>query len=139
MKFTISGPPVGKGRPRTGQNRVYTPQRTREYESLVKLEYARQVGLQPLGKGVPVGVIIAAFYPIPKKTTKKNRALMLAQKLLPTKTPDWDNIGKIICDALNGLAWEDDAQVVDARVLKIFSEAPRVEVRIWEINKEDIT
>jgi Holliday junction resolvase RusA-like endonuclease len=32
---------------------------------------------------------------------------------------DWDNIGKLVSDALNGVFWEDDRQVIDARVMKL--------------------
>ena len=32
--------------------------------------------------------------------------------------PDWDNIGKLICDALNGVAYTDDAHVVMGGVQK---------------------
>lgn len=32
---------------------------------------------------------------------------------------DWDNIGKLVSDALNGVFWEDDRQIVDGRVQKL--------------------
>jgi Holliday junction resolvase RusA-like endonuclease len=44
---------------------------------------------------------------------------------------DWDNLAKLTCDALNGIAWEDDSQIVVARVvLGVDPENPRVEVEI---------
>jgi Holliday junction resolvase RusA-like endonuclease len=47
---------------------------------------------------------------------------------------DWDNIGKTISDALNSLAWEDDYQVDDARVIKRIDRArPRAEVWVAEL------
>lgn len=58
---------------------------------------------------------------------------MLDRKIRPTKKPDWDNIGKIICDSLNGVAYRDDAQIVDSMVRKFYSETPRVVVSIREI------
>lgn len=51
----------------------------------------------------------------------------------PTKKPDWDNIGKIVTDALNGVAYHDDAQIVDAQVRKFYSKDPRVEIIIQDI------
>lgn len=59
--------------------------------------------------------------------------LMLEHKIRPTKKPDWDNVGKIICDSLNNIAYHDDNQVVDAQVRKFFSENPRVEVTIRKV------
>ena len=54
----------------------------------------------------------------------------------PTRKPDFDNIGKIICDALNGIAYRDDAQIVDALVRKFYSDTPRVIVEISDIPYE---
>ena len=50
---------------------------------------------------------------------------------LPTSTPDADNIGKLVGDALNEIVWKDNAQIVDLRVIKRYSDSPalRVEVR----------
>ena len=53
-------------------------------------------------------------------------------KIRPTKKPDFDNIGKIVCDSLNKRAYNDDAQVVDAQVRKFYSRNPRVVVTIQE-------
>ena len=55
---------------------------------------------------------------------------MVAGDIRPTKTPDYDNIGKIISDALNGVAYRDDAQIVEANISKYYSNLPRVEVMI---------
>jgi Holliday junction resolvase RusA-like endonuclease len=52
--------------------------------------------------------------------------------------PDWDNVGKIVCDALNGVAWHDDAQIVDAHVEKRYGIEPMVCVVI-EMAGEDET
>lgn len=35
------------------------------------------------------------------------------------KRADWDNLGKLVSDALNGIIWVDDRQVIDARVMKL--------------------
>ena len=53
--------------------------------------------------------------------------------ILPTKKPDADNIAKAILDALNGLAYYDDAQVVHLEVQKRYSNEPRAEVFINDI------
>ena len=52
---------------------------------------------------------------------------------LPTKKPDCDNIAKIVLDALNGIAYHDDAQVAELTVIKTYSRAPRVLVEITEV------
>lgn len=139
MRFTIPGAPQGKARPRTvyGGKRTYTPEKTVNYEALVKLSYQQAAGGLFLGAGVPVRVRIDAYYDTPKSESKKRLRDMLAGLLFPTKKPDWDNIGKIVCDALNGIAYKDDAQVVDGHVVKHYSEVPRTDVLIEEVQHED--
>lgn len=77
---------------------------------------------------------ITAYYPIPKSTSKKQHQAMLDGQIRPTKKPDWDNIGKIICDALNGIAYKDDSAIIEATVQKFYSDEPRVEVFLEEMN-----
>jgi len=36
--------------------------------------------------------------------------------------PDWDNIGKLVCDALNRVVYRDDSQITKATVLKRYCE-----------------
>ena len=55
---------------------------------------------------------------------------MISGALLPAKKPDLDNVAKIVCDALNGVAYKDDAQVVKLTVHKRYSERPEVAVEI---------
>jgi Holliday junction resolvase RusA-like endonuclease len=141
MKFTVPGEPTGKARPRVGNRpgftQTYTPEKTATYENLVRLEFqhaANAQGYMPILEG-PVRVRIDAYYSVPKSTSRKRWREMLAGWVHPTKKPDWDNIGKIVCDALNGIAYRDDSQVVDGRVLKHFADIPRVEVQIEEVPK----
>ena len=139
MRFTIPGEPVGKARPKVvmGGMHTYTPEKTVNYETLVKMEYQHEAKGYFIAAG-PVRVQIDAYFSIPKATSKKKRREMLADRVFPTKKPDWDNIGKIVCDALNGLAYKDDAQVVSASVFKHFSDQPHVDVIIEEVRNENL-
>ena len=140
MTFTIPGDPYGKGRHRTNfeTKQTYTPKETVNYEALVKLFYQQAADGFFLGDGIPVRIRVDAYYQIPKSVSKKKLRAMLVGQVLPTKKPDWDNIGKIICDALNGIAYKDDAQVVDGRVVKHYSEVPHTDVTIEEAFSEDL-
>ena len=133
VKFSILGPPKGKGRPRvTKSGMAYTPKDTVQYENLVRMEYRRQCNDYRFPDDTPLDVRIMVYYPIVKSASKKNKRFMVRGRLRPTKKPDFDNIGKIICDSLNGIAYHDDAQIVDAMVRKFYSENPRTEVIIKE-------
>lgn len=130
--FTVPGEPRGKQRARTGKGFAYTPEQTVNYEALVKMafEQSKPEGFIPIeGQAI---MHINAFYPIPKSTSKKKTADMLQGKIRPTKKPDVDNIAKIIADALNTIAYKDDAQIIEVHVYKLYSQNPRVEVTIEE-------
>lgn len=137
VTFTVPGEPCGKGRARTvnahGRKMSYTPEKTTNYEALVKLMFRQAAGDFFLGAGVPVRMRIDAYYSTPKSESKKRLRGMLMGLLFPTKKPDWDNIGKIVSDALNGVAYKDDAQVVDGRVVKHYSDVPHTDVLIEEV------
>ena len=70
--------------------------------------------------------------PIPKSETKKNKVLMLARKVFPTKKPDLDNMAKAVLDALNGVAYKDDCQIVTMLSKKNYAEVPYVKVILDE-------
>lgn len=133
MQLIIPGEPCAKQRPKFGNGRTYTPQKTVNYETLVKQLYILQQKERLEGA---LRMTVHAFLSIPKSTSKKNREKMLQGVIRPTKKPDWDNVGKIISDALNEMAYKDDCQIVDARVIKRYSDNPRVEVDITELTTE---
>ena len=58
---------------------------------------------------------------------------MLNGELLPAKKPDIDNIAKTVLDALNSVAYRDDTQVVELQLRKQYSEKPRVEIYMEEL------
>ena len=135
----IPGAPVGKGRPRVavqgGHAHAYTPQRTKDYEWLVQKCFAAQkCAVMPRGEAL--SVTVEAVCPVPESATKKQRAEMLEGRTLPTKKPDADNVLKIILDALNGVAYEDDRQIVALAIRKTYGEKPVVRVEIRTIAPE---
>ena len=126
MTFTIPGDPIGKERPRVVKGHAYTPAKTKAYEDKVRWCFKQAHGKLIEG---PVAVAITAYHAIPRKASKAVREAMESGARLPLKKPDADNIAKAICDALNGIAYKDDSQIVALLVFKRFGE-PRVEVNI---------
>lgn len=134
IHFTVPGPPFGKQRPRhTKYGHDYTPKETRAYEEFAKKCFFAAAGSSFIPLQGALRIKIFAGYPIPKSVSKKRRAAMLAGTELPTKKPDWDNIGKIICDALNGVAYGDDAQITKSEVDKRYIDGPGA-VEVWISN-----
>ena len=136
--FSVFGEPQGKGRPRfsriaNGRTITRTPDKTVLYENLVITEYRRQTGDKRFDARAQLSISLVAYYGIPKSASKRVKAAMESGALRPIKTPDTDNILKIVCDSLNGVAYRDDAQIVDSRVQKFYSAIPRVDIVIEDI------
>lgn len=124
---------TGKQRPRmnTYTGRAYTPNKTKNYEYLVRQLFVyKYPKFEPIVGRVKMSVI--AYFELPKSISKQKEAEMLAGIISPTKKPDWDNIGKIISDALNKFAFKDDAQIIEAIIIKKYARTPKVIVRIEE-------
>jgi len=115
--FTIHGNPVGKARPRAttinGMARMYTPKKTANYETLVVMAYTQAGGIKHEG---PLAMCVTATFEMPLSWSMKKRREHDGKPC--TKKPDGDNVLKIVADALNGIAYHDDASIVDAYVSK---------------------
>ena len=122
--------PKPKERPRAaiiaGRARIFTPKTTEAYEKEIRAAWIRNNGNKP--EEGPLRVRIYFGLPIPKSATKANRALMVLRKVFPTKRPDLDNLCKAVLDALNGVAYQDDSQIVTMATRKNYAEVPYVKV-----------
>jgi Holliday junction resolvase RusA-like endonuclease len=116
--FTIPGIPRGQGRPRFARIgahvRAYDPAESRNWKALVAMA-AQAAGVQMIDG--PVAILIVAHLPRPKRLMRKRDP---EGPIPATCKPDADNILKGCLDALNGIAYADDAQVAAARVMKYY-------------------
>lgn len=134
ITFTIPGKPVGKGRPRFARRgnfvSAYTPEKTASFENLVRLFASHEVGGRPLVTG-PIELGVSVFISPPASWSAKKRSKAILSGERPTTKPDLDNIVKLIGDALNGVLYEDDKQIVEIHAGKHYGEADltRVVVR----------
>ena len=136
IRFSVPGEPVGKGRPRFTKNgHAYTPDKTRSYEAIVKLCAIKAMKGKKLLTGA-ISPAVTEFFPIPKYFTKATRDKALSGDLWHHEKPDWDNVGKIVSDALNGVVYADDAIVARAEVVKLYSDNPRVEICVKQLTEE---
>jgi Holliday junction resolvase RusA-like endonuclease len=116
-KFTVSGEPTSKKRHRTttkdGETVSYTPAETKAAEEAIQAEYINGYRTPVDDPNARLGVRIS-FY-------RKSRVHR-----------DVDNMAKLILDALNKLAWDDDSQI-DELILRRTDdkENPRAEVLVY--------
>lgn len=133
ITFKIPGEAVGKGRPRFARRGAftvaYTPEKTASYENLVKLAAAEAMrGRELFAQAVHVEMVIMCT--VPQSWSKKKQAAAIDGTIRPTTKPDVDNVQKAIYDALNGIVWNDDKQIVSGRFSKHYASQPLVRVTI---------
>lgn len=107
--FVIEGRPKVKERPRHGRNgRVYTPRTTVERERAIAAAYDGPRFT------TPVCVVI--------DLQKDDTTVTISEvDQEPTRLMgDVDNYVKAVLDALNGVAWDDDRQVVSLTASKLY-------------------
>lgn len=138
-RFRIMGRAVAKQSVKFGRNGIkYTPGDMISYANWVKncfyKEYPKHLPHEL--DGFYLEFFIDVYFRIPESYSKKKRALARMGFIRPTVKPDWDNISKNICDALNGVVYSDDKNIVDGAVHKYYSEYDYVDVVIvghkWE-------
>ena len=132
--FTVPIPPFGKQRPRHNRRTgvTYTPIETKKHERMIAEAYKALYDALCFDESAFLRVEVTAYYPIPKSASKRKRTQMLMGEIRPTVKPDWDNVGKLITDALNGVAYPDDKQIVTALINKQYAVVPRMEIRITD-------
>ena len=140
IRFTVYGRPYAKQRPRfssKGKRKAYTPSVTKTQETKIALVYKSHYHGFKFAKGVPLRIVVDAFVAIPKSTTKRDREKMLSGELRPVKRIlDADNATKLAMDALNGVAYYDDAQIVEETGRKFYSDNPRTEIYIAVVGEK---
>jgi Holliday junction resolvase RusA-like endonuclease len=135
VTFKVDTNPVGKQRARYAKRgnfiQTYTPDKTRNYESLIKEAAIEAMGSsEPLETPVTLYLYIRA--PIPKSLPKKRIEACLNGLEKPIKKPDASNVLKSVEDAMNGVVYKDDSQIVNIHVSKVYSSVSGVDVCIKE-------
>lgn len=138
IRIELHGPIRGKGRPRfvRATGRTYTPKETASYENLLAWTAQQSMGTRdPIVAGVPVAVAVEAVFAVPASWGARKRSQALEGLFWPTKKPDADNILKML-DALNGIVWHDDAQIVACTLTKRFGGFDHLVIEVEEVLPE---
>ncbi len=113
--------PQPRARVRIGNGRVwsYTPGEADAAKAAIVM-YCKRLKLMP--RETPVRVDIRFVLPKPASVKRD----------LPCVKPDLDNLVKLVLDALNGVAWTDDSQVVELHTSKVYGQ-PGIILEIEEV------
>ena len=138
VTFDVPGKPQGIARARTfynknvGHSTSYTPEKDLLYENFIKNQYLNSSGDTFFERGTPVTLHIVARFLPPQSKSKKVKQQMLDGQILPLKKPDMDNIVKVVADALNGVAYHDDTQIVCVMAKKVYSAVEGLNIIVGE-------
>lgn len=137
IQFTVYGEPVAQGRPRfstiNGHAVAYDPAKSRDYKHYVRLVASQHKPDKPL-EG-PLALYVNVYRSIPKSFSKKKHKQAENGEIRPVTKPDVDNYLKGIKDALKGVIWNDDNQVVSVNISKWYSEQPRIEIKCYRLEE----
>ena len=130
LSFIVPG--ILPGWQRAGKNgkRHFTPEMTAAAKREIAA-HGRQAAAGVLLEGA-LCLVCHVYLPVPASWSNKRRVAAWAGEEWPAGKPDWDNLGKLVSDALNGVCYKDDAQISDGRVIKRYAFKPSLRVELWE-------
>ena len=146
--FDDNGVPKGKGRPRASARIVdspegpraivslHTPKDTVLAEKAIAAAFRRAHPHHKAWTG-PVMLRFTAGFQTPRSFNKALKAAAARGELMATRKPDKDNIEKLIVDALNKIAYVDDAQVIGGGIKRYGSPA-RIEISLESLASPDV-
>jgi Holliday junction resolvase RusA-like endonuclease len=132
--ITIPGKPIAKKRPRFYRRGshvgAYDDQKSESGKFIINVMNQLSKDFKKFDSNTPLRLACLFTMPIPKSTSKKKRAAMLAGEIYHTKKPDCDNLIKFVKDCCNEIIWHDDSQVVHVAAKKEYGENPSTAFRI---------
>lgn len=133
ISFSIPGKPARKERARFNRisGNVYTPDSTEEAEKAIAAEFRRARGPGRPWVG-PIKLTVIGVFSIPPSWPKAVREEALTGRVwhITRGDADLDNMIKLVSDALNKIAFVDDAQIAVLTCAKRFGVPERTEITI---------
>lgn len=131
LTILIPGKAVAQGRPRfarRGQHvTTYDAPQSVDYKSWVRncaiQAMTKQAG-EIIPRDIPLHIVLTVSIARPKSAPKR--------RTLPVVKPDLDNFLKTVQDALEGIVYQADQQIVSVRAIKKYDHTDSVEVRITD-------
>jgi len=137
ITLQLNGKPIPKARPRMGkQGVVYDPQK--KVSNKIRCQLLQQIGAKGALRRVQGACTVdMTFYtPIPNSWSHKRTMDVLGK---PDVTrPALDNYAKFYCDLMNDLIYADDNQITELWCEKVYSDVPKVSIKIQELKDEEM-
>lgn len=131
ITFTVPGAPVVWKRARRNGRRYFTDPKQAEYQERVRAAY-RDNAFGIWGPETALRVRLVFYLQIPPSWSRAKWESACSGELLPIgrRSGDVDNYTKAVADALNGVAYTDDAQIAVFTAIKYYDQAPRTLVQM---------
>lgn len=135
LKFVVEGEPVSQGRPRfTRFGKPYEEKKCTEAKEKIKEIAESEMynqGYTIAVAGMPVVLSCVFYLPIPSNKRKWWKVAAELGMIAPSvKKKDVDNCFKLVSDAINGVCYHDDSQIVEIHGVAKYSDDPRTEVTV---------
>ena len=133
IKFTVFGEPVPQSRPRVTRYGTYDPPKCKVYKEEIAYSakcYMRHGGASESPYDNSLRLVVKIYRRIPKSFSRAKIEAAEKGDIRPGTRPDTDNYLKGVADALKGVVWRDDSQVVDMYCGKWYSTNPRTEIEV---------
>ena len=134
VTFEVEGNPIPKSRPRFARRgqfvQTYTDAKTIDYETHVAMKARQAIGASEPLQGA-LTVFLYLRYAVPASYSKKRKEACLRGVEYPKKI-DIDNVYKSITDAMNGIVYTDDSQIVEAHITKVYAETAGANIMVQE-------
>lgn len=134
IKFEVLGEPKSqlriKFRKMGSHIHTYVPEVTQMAEQSLMMQ-SLQYRPKDLIFG-PIRLGLKIIRSIPKSMSKRKRQLAIDEILRPTTKPDLSNYIKLIEDALTGIFWRDDSQIIEylPGIGKYYGATPKIEITV---------
>lgn len=136
ISITVPGKPIPKARPFVRKDgRVFTRKETALFEQAVRLHAMAAMKGRKILTGA-VRLTVTAFFGIPKSWNQTQKAKAMSGALRHTKKPDISNCQKSVEDAMNGIVYADDSQIIESIGKKVYSNIPRTEIIVETLDNE---
>ena len=121
ISFSCDGTPVPQGSMKVINGHILHSQGSAlaVWRSTVALS-ARFAGAKPVEGAIGIEISFRVKRP---KTVKRD---------YPTVAPDLDKYIRGVLDALTGIAYQDDSQVIDIKAKKVYSDTPGADIKIFQ-------
>lgn len=134
--FTFEIEPISQLRPRAssrgGHVRVYDHPKVKQFKNLLRGLATEQYDKPPMTGALSVSLLF--YRPVQKSISNVERQRRLSNQHKPTVKPDADNYVKSALDALNGVLWNDDAQIVKLTAEKRYGEKGKIIITVTQLD-----